>query len=662
MCGLVGFIDAAGFVSDAPPLLRAMAETIRHRGPDDDGVCFDAHSRVGFGYRRLATQDLSLHGHQPMTSASERFTIAFNGEIYNFNLLREELAALGATFRGHSDTEVMLAAFEAWGVRASVDRFVGMFAFGVWDARERELVLVRDRLGVKPLYVGFTGEGSRPLDGAALATNTSLVFASELKPFKRFPRMRFDIDRGALALYTRYGYVPTPWSIYRSVKKLPAGHLLRIRDGRCVLEQYWSTKAAAERGAAQPFRGGDADAVDALEALLQDSVRIRMIADVPLGAFLSGGIDSSAVVAAMTAVAGSSVRTFTIGVRDPVYDEAPYARAVAKHLGTDHIEQYVDPDDALSVIPSLPFIWDEPFADSSQIPTLIVSRAARQHVTVILSGDGGDELFGGYYRYRWVRSLWNRLRHLPQPMRRVAASMLQALPAPAMNQTLGPLMRALPASLRMNTLGDRAHKLAGLLTSRDPWELFHRLTSIVQSPRALLLDSHEPRTPLSDPSWLADVPDLETRMMQADMVSYLVDDILVKVDRASMAASLEAREPLLDHRLVEFALSLPTSMKIRNGTTKWLLREVLHRRVPRELFDRPKQGFSIPLDRWLVGPLRPWAEELLSERRLREEGFFRPDAVRRLWDAQLRGGRMQHQLWTVLMFQAWQAAEPPAMS
>lgn len=653
MCGFVGFFDVAGVIGDHKATLAAMAATIAHRGPDDEGIWTSERDRVGFGFRRLAIQDLSPFGHQPMASTSGRFTIAFNGEVYNFRELRSELEASGHRFRGHSDTEVMLASFERWGVRDALPKFVGMFAFAVWDADERRLLLARDRLGVKPLYVGVAGDAdptlaSRPLDG-----RTTFVFASELKPFRRIPAMRLDVDRDALASYMRYAYVPGPWSIHRSIRKLQPGHLLSIDARGMRLECWWSTKDAAESGARAPFRGSDAEAIEALDERLRASVRIRMIADVPLGAFLSGGIDSSAVVAAMCAEAPGAVRTFTIGVRDPTYDEAPHAKRIAEHLGTTHIEHYVEPDEALRVIPSLPTMFDEPFADSSQIPTAIVSAAARRHVTVILSGDGGDELFGGYYRYRWVRTLWRRLARLPMPLRAAAARALRMLPARAVNAALRPLQPALPRSLRMNTPGDRAHKLAGLLTSRDPWELFHRLTSIVQEPTRFVLGAHEPLVPLRDPSALADVEDLETRMMQADMASYLVDDILVKVDRASMAASLEAREPLLDHRLVEFALRLPTSMKIRGGTTKWLLREVLHRRVPRELLDRPKQGFSIPIDAWLAGPLRDWAESLLDERRLRSDGWFDPAAVRGVWTAQLAGGRMQYQLWNVLMFQAW---------
>lgn len=658
MCGFAGILDVAAGVADPAACLRQMADAIRHRGPDDDGYWFHPSARVGFAFRRLAIQDLSPLGAQPMSSASGRFTMAFNGEVYNFLELRKELEALGHCFRGHSDTEVMLAAFEAWGVRPATERFVGMFAFAVWDERERELTLARDRLGVKPLYL-MLSRGHAP-DGAAfrIPADATLAFASELKCFRPVPGMRFEVDRQALAAYVRYAYVPGPWSIYSAARKVPPGHLVRIRNGEARLEQYWSAKDVAERGAAKPFAGSDRDAIEQLDKLLNDAVRLRMIADVPLGGFLSGGVDSSAVVAAMSAVAPGKVRTFTIGVRDPIYDEAPFAKAIAKHLGTEHTEHYIEPDEALRIIPSLPQIWDEPFADSSQIPTYLVSAAARRHVTVILSGDGGDELFGGYYRYAWSRSLWSRMRRMPNFSRRLVARLLTLAPADPANRALAPLMRALPSRLRVNSPGDRAHKLARLMRARDPWDLYLALTSIVQDPASLLLDGAEPRVPLTDPAWLADIDELEPRMMQADVVSYLVDDILVKVDRASMATSLEARDPLIDHRLVEFAFSLPMHLKIRDGVTKWALRQVLYRRVPKELIERPKQGFSIPIERWLVGPLRDWAESLLAEKRLREGGYWKPEAVREMWSQFLHGGRHHHQLWNVLMFEAWRDSAP----
>ncbi len=632
MCGIAGFLDSAGVVSDAEATLRSMAATLRHRGPDDEGVAWIPSPRVGFAFRRLAIQDRSPLGHQPMSSASGRYTIVFNGEVYNFGELRREC---GQAPRGGSDTEVMLALFERFGIRASIDRFVGMFAFAVWDAQERELTLVRDRLGVKPLYVGLTGDGNGDAAlGGATPAGRSLVFASELKALRPMPAMRFDVDEGALALFLRHSYVPAPWTIHRSVRKLPPGHLLRVRDGRCTLERYWSSKDLVDRG--PTFTGSEAEAAERASSLIDEAVRQRMIADVPVGAFLSGGVDSSAVVAAMTAVS-SDVRTFTIAMEDPRYDEARKANAVARHLHARHTAITFSANDALALVPTLPDIWDEPFADSSQLATHLVAKLAREHVTVALTGDGGDEVFGGYERYRLVPGLWRRIASLPVPMRSAAAAAL----AP-MSGALGRLF------------GDRGHKLGPILGSSDAWEMFHRLTSVVQAPSALLLASAEPRSPLTDGNWLTDSDDLVRRMMQADLVSYLPDDILVKVDRASMAVGLEAREPLLDHRLVEFALSVPTSMLVREGTSKRLLREVLARRVPRSLTDGAKRGFAVPLHGWLSGPLREWAEALLDERRLREGGRFRVDSVRTLWASLLRGRRVEHQVWNVLMFRAWE--------
>lgn len=639
MCGFAGFLDRVGRIADPDATLRAMAAAIVHRGPDDEGIWRRAERGVGFAFRRLAIQDLSPLGHQPMRSGSGRFTIAFNGEVYNFVELRAELEASGVPFRGGSDTEVMLAAFERWGVRAAVERFVGMFAFAVWDDAERELVLVRDRVGVKPLYYAAGPE--------------LIAFASELKALRPCPDIDFTIDRGAVALFARHSYVPSPHSIHGAIRKLPPGHLLRCRDGHASLERYWSMKSVVERGRDAPFAGDEEDAIDRLDELLKEAVRLRMIADVPLGAFLSGGIDSSAVVAAMSAVAPGRVRTYTIGVRDPVYDEAPFAKSIARHLGTDHVEQYVDPDDAIRTVPRLARIWDEPFADSSQIPTLVVSEIARRHVTVILSGDGGDELFGGYYRYRWAKSVWRRLRRLPPTARRSLGALLRTVPAAAANRLLTPIFGVLPARLRMNTPGDRAHKLAWLTAASDEWDLYLRLAAVMQDPQRYLLDARMPRSPLTDPEWLPDGVEYETRMMAADVVSYLPDDILVKVDRASMAVGLEARDPFMDHRLIEFAFTLPLRFKMREGRTKWLLQRVLERRVPRRLFERPKQGFSIPIERWLVGPLRDWSEHLLDERRLREGGIWRPEAVRSLWTSLRRGSRVHHQLWNILMFEAW---------
>lgn len=635
-----------------------MADAIRHRGPDDEGVWWSAEDRVGLGFRRLAIQDLSPLGHQPMSSASGRYVAAFNGEIYNFQRLRSELASLGHAFRGHSDTEAMLAAFEQWGIDAAIDRFVGMFAIAVWDAKDRSLSLVRDRLGVKPLYYAIASPAGRRPDPPAFELDASeaLVFASEIKALRRFPALPLGIDRGAAALYARHGYVPGPWSIHPSVRKLPAGHLLRWSrgTGRIELRRYWSSRDVAARGLAEPFRGGDEEAIERLSELLDDAVRIRMVADVPLGAWLSGGIDSSVVAASMARLSATPVRTFTIGFRAFGFDEAPAAAAVAAHLGTRHQETYLEPEAALRLVPELPQVWDEPFADSSQLPTLLVATESRREVTVVLAGDGGDEMFGGYERYRWTKAAWATLSKLPGPARRAAAGLLLAVPRSLLDRALGPLARRLPARWATGVPGERLHKLAERASVSDAWALYRGLVSVASRPGDLLVDPEEPPYPLVDPEWLLAEGDLDTRMMQADVATYLADDILVKVDRASMARSLEVRGPLLDHRIVEFAFSLPLRMKVRDGVSKWILRQLAHRDVPRRLLDRPKMGFGVPIDRWLRGPLRDWAESLLSRGELESCGVFRPEPVEAIWRDHLAGTRSHApQLWMVLMLQAW---------
>ena len=657
MCGFAGFIDRSACVDDVHSALAAMGRCLTHRGPDDEGAVFDAENRVGLAFRRLAILDLSPAGHQPMRSASGRYEIAFNGEVYDHTALRAELAAAGQGFRGHSDTEAMLAAFEAWGVERAIARFTGMFAFALLDRVDRELWLVRDRFGVKPLYYGLS-HGHAPSSGDfAVPRGAALAFASELKALRALPGMRLSVDRGALTLFMRHGYVPGPLTIHPEVRKLRPGHLLRVdlAQGGVREQCWWHSRDLARRGHADPFTGGDAEAIDAVDRALLESVRLRMVADVPLGAFLSGGIDSTAVVAAMQAQSARPVRTFTIGFGPKEFDEAPYARAIAAHLGTEHTEVYVSGEQALDTVPRLAEIWDEPFADSSQIPTLLVSAIARRHVTVSLSGDGGDELFGGYYRYTWTREVASRARTLPAPARAAVAALLRATPRRMMNAVGRALARVLPARLAIDRAGDRAHKLASILLDDDPWAIYLRLVAIVGDAPALVVGGHAPVTALTDPAALAAELPLETRMMQADIASYLVDDILVKVDRASMAHSLEAREPLLDHHLAELAFRLPLAMKIRGGERKWVLRRVLERRVPRGLFERPKMGFGVPLAEWLRGPLRDWAEALLAEDRLRSAGYVDPKAARAIWARTLdpRSASNGYEAWNLLMFEAW---------
>ena len=644
MCGITGFWQRPdGDEIALRALARTMAERLAHRGPDDAGEWADERCGLGLGFRRLAIVDLSPTGRQPMQSASGRYVIAFNGEVYNFGALRAELERLGHRFRGTSDTEVMLAAVEAWGLVRAVARFVGMFAIALWDREERTLHLVRDRLGIKPLYYGWP--------------NGTFLFGSELKALAAHPAFRGEIDRDALALYMRHGYVPAPYAIYRGIRKLPPGTILTLRaqaDEAVMPVPFWSAREVVEAGHADPFTGSESEAVAALDALLREAVALRMVADVPLGAFLSGGIDSSTVVALMQAQSDRPVKTFTIGFDETGYDEAAHAAAVARHLGTDHTALVVTPAEARTVIPRLPTMFDEPFADSSQIPTFLVSELARRHVTVSLSGDGGDELFGGYNRYFWGRTIWQRVGRLPPRARAFGTRALTAVSPADWDRLFARLAPVLPNGLRQRTPGDKLHKLAEVLAAERPDELYLGLVSHWKRPAEVVVGASEPPTALTDPARWAALPDFTQRMMFLDLIGYLPDDILTKVDRASMAVSLEARVPLLDHRVVAFAASLPLGMKIRDGQGKWPLRQVLDQYVPRELVERPKMGFGVPIDAWLRGPLRGWADELLDERRLRDEGFLHPAPIRQKWREHLAGTRnWQQRLWNVLQFQAW---------
>lgn len=642
MCGIAGVLDLSRQTSAdrMRSVATEMADALSHRGPDDAGVWVDEDSGIALGHRRLAVIDLTAQGHQPMHSACGRFVLAYNGEIYNFRHLRADLVAAGHRFRGSSDTEVLLGAISEWGLETALSKCNGMFAFALWDRRDRRLHLVRDRLGEKPLYYGLTGD--------------LLLFGSELKALRAHPSFDGEIDRDALALYLRHNCVPAPWSIFRNTRKLPPASVLTIDISEGGLTRqpvpYWSALEVAERGAIDPLELSEEDATDALEELLTDAVGLRMESDVPLGAFLSGGIDSSTVVSLMQAQASRPVSTFTIGSTASDYDESPDARAVARHLGTNHTELLVTPDEAISVIPRLPTLYDEPFGDSSQIPTFLVAELARRHVTVVLSGDGGDELFGGYNRYPWVPAVWRRVGRLPGSARKALARALLAIPPRSWDR----LAQALPPSVRPRIPATKIEKLAEILPSDGPQASYLRLASHWHDPSQLVLSSQEPVTLLSDiRAWPA-LPDISRQMMCLDTVTYLPDDILVKVDRASMGVSLEARVPLLDHRIVEFAARLPPAMTIRGRQGKWLLRQVLHRHVPQQVIDRPKTGFGFPLGEWLRGPLRPWAEELLDARRLRTEGFFDAGPIRHAWTEHVSGGRdREYRLWDVLMFEAW---------
>jgi asparagine synthase (glutamine-hydrolysing) len=645
MCGIAGFWRAG-----TPPdstVLKAMTDAIVYRGPDADGYWLDADAGVALGHRRLAILDLTPAGAQPMQSACGRYVIAFNGEVYNFAALRDALERtdVALAWRGHSDTEVMLAAIAAWGLEAALKQFVGMFAFALWDRETRTLSLARDRLGEKPLYYGWQG--------------ATLLFGSELKALKAHPAFRADIDRDALTLFLRHNAIPAPYSIYQGIRKLPPGTYLQLRAGHTDVQPlaYWSAKVVAENGQRTLFQGSDADAATALEHLLSHAVGGQMVADVPLGAFLSGGVDSSTIVALMQAQSSRQIKTFTIGFDEVTYNEAEHAHAVARHLGTEHTELYVKSKEAQAVIPLLPSLYDEPFADSSQIPTYLVSRLARQHVTVSLSGDGGDELFGGYNRYFWAQNIWRRLGWLPHSVRAALAGVLTTLPPTAWNSTFKRFDRLLPARLRYANPGDKLHKLADILAVCSPEEIYWGLVSHWKQPVQIVKGANEPATILTDASQWANVPDLTHRMMYLDTVTYLPDDILTKVDRAAMGVSLETRVPLLDHRVLEFAWTLPLSMKLRNGQSKWLLRQVLYRHVPKEMIERPKMGFGIPLDVWLREPLREWAEALLNPSRLEAEGYFHAEPIRQKWSEHLSGQRnWSYYLWDVLMFQAWRDA------
>ncbi|MBI4868476.1 MAG: asparagine synthase (glutamine-hydrolyzing) [Candidatus Wallbacteria bacterium] len=645
MCGIAGALDPRADPAAWSGRLGAMARSIAHRGPDDEGIWADPEAGVGLAHRRLAILDLSPLGHQPMVSASGRYVIVFNGEIYNFAELRRELldAGLATAFRGQSDTEVMLAAMDGWGVERATARFAGIFAFALWDKQERVLFLARDPLGVKPLYYGVS-EGV-------------FLFGSELKALRAHPAFFPRIDRAALALYMRHMYVPAPHSIYEGISKLTPGTLARVEalaGGTFRVEPrvFWSARQAFETGMSEPLRMSPEEAVDELEEALRQAVTSQMVSDVPLGAFLSGGIDSSLVVALMQKHSSRPVRTFSIGFDEARYDESPHARRIAAHLGTEHVEQIVRPADCLELLPRLPALWDEPFADSSQLPTFLLSALTRRHVTVSLSGDGGDELFCGYQRYALAHRLWSAMRLLPAGARRglasVAASLAGRVPAQ------WPLERLWPRPLVLRGPRDVLDALSGFLGCPDRQTLYRMLVSHWRQPEQLVLGAAEPRTPLDTEPFPQPARDFRESMMFWDIVTYLPDDILTKVDRASMGVGLEARVPLLDHRLVELVARIPLELKVREGEPKWVLRRVLERYVPRALFDRPKVGFGVPIDEWLRGPLRDWAESLLDEGRLAREGFLAPQLVRSTFRQHLEGRRLRHhQLWCVLMFQSW---------
>lgn len=646
MCGIAGLLDLSLQSSEEvlQDVAARMAATLRHRGPDDEGVWARAESGLAFGFRRLSILDLTSTGCQPMFSVDGRYVIVFNGEIYNFRALRQELQALGREFRGRSDTEVLLESISHWGLEEALPRLNGMFAFALWDQQQRVLHLVRDRLGEKPLYYGQCG----PV----------FLFGSELKAFRAYPAFAAPLDRQALALFFRYNCIPAPFSIYEGVSKLPPATMLTLGPGdlsaKPVLRSYWSATQAALSGLRQVFKGSEAEAMDALEQKLRKSIAMRMEADVPLGAFLSGGIDSSTVVALMQQESSRAVRTYSIGFDSGAYDESTQAAVVAAHLGTEHTGMTLTASAAIDMIPRLAEIYDEPFADSSQIPACLVSRLARQQVTVSLSGDGGDELFGGYNRYVWLPELWKTLKSIPVSLRAAVAQTLNRVSPEGWEALFSRLQTVLPERFCQRHPGDKMQKLMALLSATSLDHMYLSLTSHWKEPSSLVVGGPGPAVAATSAGQLSQFPNPLDRMMVLDTVTYLPDDILVKVDRASMAVGLEARLPLLDHELLAFAWQLPSTMKVRDGQGKWLLRQILKRYVPENLTRRPKTGFAVPLDQWLRGPLRDWAEALISERRLRGEGYLNPGPIRDTWVEHLSGKRnRQYELWDVLMFQAW---------
>lgn len=640
MCGIAGYFSKSEVLFSPEKILKLMGEAIKTRGPDSHGQWVSKDNTVGFSHRRLAIVDLSEAGVQPMSSCSGRFVIAFNGEVYNHQKLRDELIAdnYKVKWRGHSDTETLLAGFEHWGVIETISKSIGMFVISLWDNHTQKITLIRDRIGEKPLYYGWQ--------------NGVFLFASELKAIKVHPSFNADVDRNALKLLLKYSYIPAPHSIYKNIEKLLPGHYLELDlTTECItVTEYCSVKKLISTGINKGYNGDESSVVADLESVLKKSIKQQMEADVPLGAFLSGGVDSSLIVALMQAQSNVPIKTFSIGFESEEFNEAKYAKTVAEHIGTEHTEKYISPQEVLDVVPKLGLIFDEPFADSSQIPTFLVSQMAREHVTVSLTGDAGDELFCGYNRYILTKSTWGKLSKIPVLIRRGISKVILFIPMKAWDK----VNKLLPIKYQMARLGEKIYKAANVIDSPSIDILYDKLVSQWEQLEQVVL----PEKGKTECSFkVQDMPKLNcdvAKMMTMDSMSYLPDDILVKVDRAAMAVSLEGRIPFLDHNVIEFSWSIPLKYKLKNGISKWVLRELLYKYVPKKLIDRPKMGFGVPLADWLRGSLREWAEELINEDRLKLEGYFNPEPIVAMWNEHQSGTKDWHnQLWSVLMFQQW---------